>query len=156
MNATLEEYLAEHPADIIIATHIFPAEILTNMKQHGIRVPKNIFVATDYVCTPFTEETECDAYIIPTEDLASDFIGRGIQKERIYPFGIPTQGKFTIRESRDTVRQRLSLDTDKKYILITGGSMGGGKIGTAIAKLRDHFADQENTELIVVCGSNQD
>lgn len=155
MNAVLQEYLAENHFDVVIMTHLFAAEILTNMKQHGICVPKTVFVATDYVCIPFTEETECDAYVIPAEDLKKDFINRGIPEDKLYPFGIPTSSRFASGETREAVKQRLGLDAGKKYILITGGSMGGGKIEKAIAKLRDHFDAKENTMLIVICGSNK-
>lgn len=156
MNAVLRDYLTRHHFDVIIMTHLFPAEILTNMKHHGIAVPPMIFVATDYVCTPFTEETECDAYVIPTKELAADFIKRGIPQEKLRPFGIPTQGRFAADEPRDAVKKRLGLDADRKYILITGGSMGGGKIEKAIGKLRARFAQQENVRLLIVCGSNRE
>lgn len=156
MNDVLQEYITQNCFDIAIMTHLFPAEILTNMKPHEIAVPKMIFVATDYVCIPFTEETECDAYVIPAEDLAVDFIKRGIPKEKIYSFGIPTHSKFAVSETRNAAKQRLGLDEDKKYILITGGSMGGGKIEKAIAKLRAYFANKEDVGLIIVCGSNKD
>ena len=65
----MEEYLSRNHFDIIITTHLFPAEILTCMKQKGIHIPKTVFIATDYTCIPFTEETECDAYIIPSDKL---------------------------------------------------------------------------------------
>lgn len=155
MNAVLQEYIAKNHYDIAIMTHLFPAEILTNMKRHGIAVPKMIFVATDYVCTPFTEETECDAYVIPAEDLASDFIGRGIPEEKIYPFGIPTHSEFSENENQNAVKKRLGLEENKKYILVAGGSMGGGKIEKAIAKLRSYFADKKEIGLIIVCGSHK-
>ena len=155
MNAVLQAYFAQNHFDAVIMTHLFPAEILTNMKRHGIAIPKTVFVATDYVCTPFTEETECDAYVIPTEDLAADFINRGIPKEKIYPFGIPTHSTFAVSEAREEAKRRLGLDADKKYILITGGSMGGGRMDKAIVKLRSHFAEKKDVELIIVCGSNQ-
>lgn len=155
MNTVLEAYLAENHFDVVVMTHLFAAEILTNMKQHAIKIPKTIFVATDYVCIPFTEETECDAYVIPAEDLAGDFINRGIPEEKLYPLGIPTGSSFARQETREAVRQRLGLQKDKKYILITGGSMGGGKIEKAITKLRSYFADREDIALIIVCGSNK-
>lgn len=154
MNAVMEEYISQNHFDVIIMSHLFPAEILTNMKCHGMSVPKTIFVATDYVCSPFTEETGCDAYVIPSSDLSDDFIRRGIPKEKIYPFGIPTHSKFAQDEPSDEVKKRLGLDTSKRYVLIAGGSMGGGKIERAIEKLRLHFKDRENIGLIVVCGSN--
>lgn len=155
MNEVLRQYLEEHHFDVIVMTHVFPAEILTNMKRHGMEVPKTIFVATDYVCTPFTEETECDAYVIPARDLADDFVGRGIPREKIYPYGIPTKKDFAVREFRPDIKRRLGLDADKQHILITGGSMGGGKIEKAINKLLGYFAGRDDVELIVVCGSNK-
>ena len=33
-------YLAEHPTDVVMTTHIFPAEILTYLRSHGKPVPK--------------------------------------------------------------------------------------------------------------------
>lgn len=155
MNAVLRHYLETHYFDVILMTHVFPAEILTNMKRHGIAVPKTIFVATDYVCVPFTEETECDAYVIPAKDLTGDFVGRGIPREKIYPYGIPTKSDFAVREFKPDIKRRLGLDAGKQHILITGGSMGGGKIEKAITKLCDHFCGRANVELIVVCGSNK-
>lgn len=155
MNSVLQSYIKEHPFDIVISTHLFPAEILTNMKRHGMRVPPMIFVATDYVCTPFTEETDCDAYVIPAGDLAPSFTGRGIPAEKLHPLGIPTRSEFAQCQTRDVVKQRLGLDLETKYVLITGGSMGGGKLEKAIASLRAHFANSQNVELIVVCGSNR-
>lgn len=156
MNLTMRDYLAQHHFDIVISSHIFPAEILTNMKRHGMTVPPMVFVATDYVCIPFTEETDCDAFVIPAKDLTDDFRKRGIPPEKLYPLGIPTMRRFAVNETRDEAKKRLGLDPDKKYILITGGSMGGGKIERAIAHLRAYFADQEQIRLMIVCGSNQE
>ena len=155
MNEVLEEYLSENHFNVVITTHLFPAEILTNMEQHGLDVPKTIFVATDYVCIPFTEETECDAYVIPAADLKEDFSGRGLPAEKLCPLGIPTSRCFRELETREEARQRLKLDPEKRYILVTGGSMGGGNIEKAIEKLRLHFESWEDTSLIIICGSNK-
>lgn len=156
MISAMQEYLSKHPVDVILMPHLFPAEIMTNMKRRGISIPKTIFIATDYVCIPFTEETECDAYIIPSDDGLEDFTARGIQKEKLYPFGIPTLKSFAAEETRQQARQRLGLAMDKKYILITGGSMGGGKIEKAILALEKVIADWEKVEMLVICGNNQE
>lgn len=155
MCAVMQEYFAEHPVDIVLMPHLFPAEIMTNMKLHGMNIPKTMFIATDYVCIPFTEETECDAYIIPAEDLVEDFTGKGLSKEKLYPFGIPTSSCFAAEESCAQAKRRLGLDPDKKYILVAGGSMGGGKIEQTISALCEHFSGRKDTGLIVICGSNQ-
>lgn len=155
MNRVMQEYLEKHPVDLVIMPHLFPAEIMTNMKRHGMPVPKTMFIATDYVCIPFTEETECDAYVIPSADLIEEFAGKGIPREKLYPLGIPTGSVFRETRTREQEKQRLGLDADKKYILVSGGSMGGGKIEKAIEKLQLFFSNQEEAALIVICGSNQ-
>lgn len=156
MMSVMQEYLAKNPMDIIIMTHLFPAEIFTNMRKHGMKIPKTLFVATDYVCIPFTEETDCDAYIIPAADIADDYINRGIPKKKLYPLGIPTNSKFSIVETRSEAKVRLGMNPDKKYILIAGGSMGGGEIEKVIKKLIHKLDMFQDTELIIVCGSNAD
>lgn len=155
MASFLEEYLDRSHVDIIITTHLFPAEILTCMKRNGIHIPKTIFIATDYTCIPFTEETECDAYVIPSGELKDEFAGRGLPGEKLYPLGIPVHRCFSQKETRQDACKRLGLDPDKRYILAAGGSMGGGKIKKVIQLLAGEAAGRKDTELIVVCGSNK-
>ncbi len=155
MVPVMEKYLSEHPADVVVMTHLYPAEILTNMKNSGLTIPKTIFISTDYVCIPFTEETKCDAYITPAQDLAQDYVNRGLPGEKLHPFGIPTSRAFADAPTKAEARRHLMLDAQKKYILLTGGSMGGGKIRDAIDRLIEAVAAREELGLIVVCGSNK-
>lgn len=151
----LEQYLSCHHYDVIFMTHLYAAEIITNMKDGHLPIPKTIFIATDYVCIPFTEETECDAYVVPARELVSDYTALGIPKEKIYPFGIPTSRAFAKEKSKEEARKQLHLDPHKKYILIAGGSMGGGTIRDTMDTLIDGFSDREDVVLLIVCGTNQ-
>lgn len=155
----MREYLEKHHFDVIITPHLFPAEILTNMKQEGLCAPAAIFVATDYICIPFTEETDCDAYVIPSAELAEVFAGYGLPRGRLHPLGIPVQSCFRLNgsraEERAEARKRLGLLPDRKYILAAGGSMGGGSIRRAVRLLMKETAERKDTELIVVCGHNR-
>ena len=183
MAPMMREYLEKNRFDVIITPHLFPAEILTNMKHEGLCTPAVIFVATDYICIPFTEETDCDAYVIPSAELAEVFAGYGLPRRRLYPLGIPVQSCFRqngiraeeraeIRagertqkqmevctgeraEERMEARKRLGLLPDRKYILVAGGSMGGGSIRRAVQILMKETAARKDTELIVVCGHNR-
>lgn len=154
MAAYLGRYLSEHRFDVIVSTHIFPAEILTSLRHRGFPLPKIYYIATDYTCIPFTEETECDGYIIPSEKLIPEFCRRGIPRERLYPLGIPVREQFYQHADRAELREVLGLDPDKQYILLAGGSIGAGKIGQAVSALLSHY-DRESVELIVICGNNQ-
>lgn len=154
MKAAMQQFLLENPVDIVISPHLYPAEIITNMKRHGMPVPKLMFVATDYTCIPFTEECECDAYVIPSEKLADEFIRRGIPRERIYPCGIPVHHSYSQAAQRAEARRLLHLDPEKQYILISGGSMGAGKMEALVLALHQELRIRGNIELIVICGRN--
>ncbi len=149
----MEKFLSENRFDAIVCTHLFPAEIITNMKRLEKPVPETYFVSTDYTCIPFTEETDCDAYVIPARELAEEFVMRGIPKEKIFPLGIPVKREFRENISKAEARERLNLNPEKTCILIAGGSIGAGQIEQIVPLLRSHFAD--SARLIVICGNNQ-
>lgn len=148
----MEEYLNRNNFDVVIMTHLFPAEIMTQMKDHGIKIPKTILIATDYTCIPFTEDTDCDAYIIPAEQLCHEFQSRGIPREKIFPLGIPVRADFTMQISKKEARKILGLAADKKYLLISGGSIGAGSLKRTIELL--HGQCTNDTRIIVICGNN--
>lgn len=151
----MQAYLRQHTYDIVILTHLYPAEIMTNLRDRGVRIPKTVYVSTDYVCIPFTEETECDGYVIPAPDLAADYVRRGIPAEKLHPFGIPTGRAFALPETAAQARARLHLDPDKHYVLVAGGSMGGGTIRQTIHALLEKLTDRPDTALLIVCGNNR-
>ena len=150
----LADYLRQHPVDVIVMTHLFPAEMLTYLKNHGVTIPKTLFITTDYTCIPFMEEVDCDAYVTPSPMLTGEFSSWGIPQERIYPLGIPVRGDFCRPLTREQARQALNLAEDRRYLLIAGGSIGAGKMEKAISLLLQ-VTQGQNYDLIAVCGSNR-
>ena len=53
----LDQYLKEHPVDVLVMPHLYPAETITYMKRKGMKLPLTVAVMTDYTCIPFWEET---------------------------------------------------------------------------------------------------
>ena len=104
MVPVMDKYLKENKYDAILMPHLFPAEMVTQMKAKGINLPPTIFVATDYVWTPFTEETNCDAYVIPSRHVRYDFLRRGIPEEKIKSLGIPVRKEFAKKVSKEEAR----------------------------------------------------
>ncbi len=153
MAKRLERYFEENKTDVVLCTHIFPAEMLTYMKNKGLRVPKVVFVATDYTCVPFTEEIDCDAYCSPSRDLNDEYIKRGVPEDRIVHTGIPVKRAFSEGVSKAEARKALGLDPNSEYIILSGGSMGAGKLRTAIRTL-ERCLEPEDKRLIVLCGNN--
>ncbi len=154
MRGRMQAFLDAHHFDVILMPHVYPGEILTAMRDAGLRLPPLIFIATDYACIPFTEETACDRYITPTCLLDSDFIRHGIPAERLAPCGIPVQRAFREDITREDALKRLGLDPAKRYLLLSGGSIGAGQIGEALRILQRYLHAHPDTQLTVICGNN--
>ncbi len=150
MVPVLGSYLESHPCDAIVTTHLFPAEILTSMKKRGMHIPASYFIATDYTCIPFTEETDCDHYVIPSPMLAAEFAARGIPQGKLAPLGIPVDRAFTCGE-KAAARRALGLAQGQTYYLVAGGSIGAGSVAQAVEAL----AEDHSGQVIVVCGNNR-
>lgn len=152
--AALSKYLKKHPADVVVMPHLFPAEIMTSLKKSRACVTKMVFIATDYTCIPFTEETECDAYIIPSKELTGDFTRWGIPKEKLYPFGIPVSSAFTEPVTKQEAKKRLGLEQDRQYYLLAGGSIGGGQLQKYADQVYAYVKICPKTHMIIICGNN--
>ena len=151
----LGQYLKEHPVDVIVMPHLFPAEVITYMKRSGMPVPKTVFIATDYACIPFTEETDCDYYVIPGKELIPEFCGRGIPEHKLLPAGIPVSASFLEDIPKEQAKLLLGLSPEKHYILVSGGSIGAGNLEQTIRLLCEYTEHQEKAECIVICGNNK-
>ncbi len=151
----MQEYLERHSYDAILTTHLFPGEILTHLRRRGVLLPKLFFIATDYTCIPFTEETACDYYIIPSPVQRQEFCSWGIPPEKVVPLGIPVRRVFWENRDRDRAIGQLGLNPRKRYLLMAGGSMGAGKIFQTARILQPYLSEHREVVLIVICGTNQ-
>ena len=152
----MQKYLTEHLTDVIVCTHLYPAEILTHMRLNGMETPPFMFIATDYTCVPFTEESDCDLYVTPSPLLSSDFTGRGIPAEKLRPLGIPVRLDFSDDTiTKDRAREALNLPKDRRTLLLSGGSMGAGSIINAVRALLPYLEQNADCDLNILCGSNE-
>lgn len=151
----LGRYLQENRYHAIVATHMYPAQILANLKAFGVRLPPTVSVATDYTCIPFMEETDCDYCVIPSLDLCAEFHARGFPLERLLPYGIPVRSEFTQPATKGQARARLGLEQTGKYILLSGGSIGAGKLTGAVRGLLPFLRAHSDCRLLTVCGTNR-
>lgn len=149
----LKEYLEKNDFDVIVTPHLYPAETLTYMKNKGWLKQKAVAIATDYVCIPFWEETDCDYYVIPHEDLETEFVRYGIPKEKLLPFGIPVRPAFSKRITKEQARQFLKLPEGQKIFLVMSGSMGFGKIHLFAQELVRKCRHGE--QVVIICGYNK-
>lgn len=149
MEKPLLKYLENHNYDMIFITHIFPGQMIAHLKSKGIKLPKTIFIATDYTCIPFTREVNTDYYIVPNKASIPDFVSKGVEKEKIKPLGIPIRKSFI--EAPD---HRSEKDPNKHYLLLSSGSIGVNKMYTVVKMFRIYLTLYPDNILIVVCGNN--
>lgn len=149
----LYRYIVDNGFDTIVMPHLFPAEAVTYMmKKHHLSVD-TYFVATDYTCIPFTEETCLDYYFIPHEELQTEFQKRGIPMEKLVPIGIPVSERYVNLPDRNVCREQIGITKDRKCILVMTGSMGYGNVESMIRRLV--AGTEENTDIYVMGGSNE-
>ena len=144
--------------DGVICVHLFPAEAITRIRRkYGQYVP-SIFVMTDYTCIPILYETELDKYIIPHYSLTSEFVQKGLIRNKLQAIGIPVNEKtFTTRWPKAEAREFLNILYDWKeakgqWYLVMGGSMGFGNIIGLIKELESRI--DRHDRIICICGKN--
>lgn len=153
MGKHLHAYLKEHSYDVIVMPHLYPAETITYMKKRYGLSAKTVAISTDYTCIPFWEETNCDCYILPHEDLVEEYVGRGIPREKLHCLGIPVKEAFAKQTDRRRAKRKIKLPEEKPMFLIMGGSMGFGKMWLFTYELSKQCTSGE--QIVVICGTNR-
>ncbi len=153
MGKYLQAYMEQEHFDAVVMPHLYPAETITYMKRKGIKLPLTLAVMTDYTCIPFWEETDCDYYIVPHEELVKQCVKRGIPEDKLIPLGIPVGEKFLKKADKKKVRRFLELPRGGRMYLLMGGSMGAGDLEKLTKELLSSLTAGEF--LTVICGDNR-
>ncbi len=149
----LYSYVEREGYDCIVMPHLFPAEAVTYIRNHYPLRAACFFVATDYTCIPFTEETAMDGYFIPSPELSEEFLEKGIPQEKLKATGIPVSKKFWTRGDKLKTRRALGIGTDGPVILVMTGSMGFGNISAMLDILKRGLP--QDGRVIVLGGNNE-
>jgi processive 1,2-diacylglycerol beta-glucosyltransferase len=150
LSRKLITYIREYDPDVIVCTHIFAAQIITQLRGKNLRA-RTIGIITDFTIHPFWEDTDLDYYITASELLHRQAIKKGIPAEKIKATGIPIHMKFSKKISQSEARRILGLE-DKTTIFVMSGSMGYGNVVKGIRQLDKLDMD---FQIISVCGNNK-
>lgn len=144
--------LDEFNPDIIISTHPFVTEMVSNLKSVSkIKVPL-ICLMTDYAPHKTWINEFVDAYIVANDKMVDMMEKMGVKRDIIYPYGIPVDNTFYTRKDREAILRDLDMSPDIPTILIMAGSFGVNdilKIYNNIVKIDLDF------QVIVITGRNQ-
>lgn len=113
--------------DVIIATHLHPAALLSGLRRWRSMNPSTmVAVLTDYDAHYLWAHTYTNCYCVPTEDAARDLEISGISPNCIHITGIPLMPGFRRLPSCTQARDELGLDLTRPTVLVTGGGLGLG------------------------------
>lgn len=146
-------YIIGNHYDVVITSHLFPAQTLTYIKHKYKLNILTAAIATDYTSIPFWEETDLDYYIIGHPDLVEEFHRKGIPQKKLLPLGIPVSPGFLTKVPKEEARKLTRLPMDSFVVLIMSGSMGFGHLTPLI----EAFLQQSDGKAtIVVMGGNNE
>jgi processive 1,2-diacylglycerol beta-glucosyltransferase len=99
--------------DVIICTHTYPCTVISNWKKDR-SVPLLIAVATDQFIHPYWSIKNINAFIAPNNQMKAEMIKRGLEKEKIFPFGIPVSPEL------NTSTKKVHPDKRIRVIVLAG------------------------------------
>jgi processive 1,2-diacylglycerol beta-glucosyltransferase len=138
--------------DAVVCTQAFPCGMVADYKKyHSLKLP--LFgVLTDHAPHSYWIFEHVDYYIVPSETSKNQFIRNGISENKIKVFGIPIDPKFNNRAKKEDACDKFGLDSNKRTLLIMGGSQGLGPLESMIDVLEHLDID---FQIVVVCGMNK-
>lgn len=138
--------------NIIISTHPFTTEMVSNLKMHGLIDVPLICVMTDYAPHRTWTSPGVDAYIVASSDMIDTMCDMGVNRKIIFPFGIPVDDSFYTKSNKKIILEELSLDPNLPTILIMAGKGGLANIDRIYSELQTLDC---NFQIIIITGKNQ-
>lgn len=141
--------------DVIYSSHFYGAIALSDIKLKYSLPCKVIVSCLDYVYSPFWQAgIGVDYFTIPNNDFVEKGITLGYNEEKLLPFGIPIEDKFSHAPSKEEALNKLALRKDVPTILVMfGGGFWSG--GYKIFKNIIRSIKGQNANVIMINGKNQ-
>lgn len=140
-------------ADMIVCTHEFGGHSVTHLKRKGEYKGLLCMVMTDYTFHPFMEDVQADVVCMSHRGLMKECLDKCVPQSTLYPFGIPVSLACRPCEDKRAAKEAISLDPEKKEVLMVGGSMGAGNLPETMEAALAVMG--EDAHLTVICGSNE-
>lgn len=144
--------IESYQPDVIITTHPFATEMVSDLKEDGSVTVPLICILTDYGVHRAWIADYVDAYVVASDDMVPELMTFGVPKEKIYPFGIPVHDVFFDREDRAMILRELNFDPELPTLLFMAGSFG---VSNIIKLYRDLTETDVKMQIIVITGRNR-
>ncbi len=144
--------MREHP-DIIVCTQAIPCHVLAAQKEIGKLTVPLVAVVTDFSVHSYWIHPAIDKYFVPSEDVADEFVRRGVTRSKIIIIGIPVHPNFLTTISQKDARKKIGIHPTLPTVLLMGGSYGFGAFEEALEEIA---RAKKKFQVIVVTGKNQE
>jgi len=138
--------------EYIVSTHPFATEMVSNLKSKNIVNAPLICTITDYAPHHLWIDDNVDAYLVACEEMVEEMTSRGVEIEKIYPYGIPVDPIFTKRINKSAVLKAMGLKENKPVLLLMCGSFG---VNNILEIYNDLMKSNADFQIVAVCGSNE-
>ena len=149
----LARYLVTEKPDVIISTHFFASEVISELKRAGVVASRLVTVVTDYRLHSWWLSKAADMYVVAGQDAYDDLIKWKVPAQKIKILGIPIEPVFTKKLDKAKILRDANLKEGVFTILVVGGGFGVGPI-EEIIKTVGNVAYP--IQIITVCGHNEE
>ncbi len=152
-SARFVKYLLETRPDVVISTHFFASEVISDLKKRGALETRLVTVVTDYRLHSWWLGDFTDMYVVGGEAAKNDLLRWKVPQGQIKILGIPAEPIFSKKLDRQKILSLASLRDDIFTILVIGGGFGVGPIEEIMKVI--NRAPYE-IQVIAVCGHNDE
>jgi len=117
-------YLAQEPADVIVAVHPTPCGALSDLRRQGRLSVPVVTVVTDYVVHSQWIHPGTDLYLVGSVPVRDGLIQRGVPPDRVRVTGIPIQVNEKLLSQREALREKWDLKPGLPTVLVMTGAQG--------------------------------
>lgn len=122
----LGERIRAFGPDVIVITEMWPAVLLSPLKERGAVAVPAVGVFTDYGVHDLWVQPGIDHYCVASADMAMTLSAAGVERARISVTGIPLMPGFRYPPCQEEARSALGIDPGRATILLLGGGLGLG------------------------------
>ncbi len=138
--------------DVIVTTHPFTTEMVSELKKNKKTSIPLICIITDYAPHRTWISPNVDAYVVANENMITPMIEMEVEPDKIYPFGIPVDDAFFNRQDKKKLMNELKLKSGIPTILIMAGSCGLANIEKIYKELQ---SIEKDFQIIIITGKNK-
>lgn len=144
--------LLDFDPDAVVCTQAVPCALIASYKKRFSLEFMLFGVLTDFAPHSYWLHEGIDYFIVPSDDIYKKMSLKGVPEDKIMPFGIPIDLKFSEIVDKDILYNELGFSKSAPVILIMGGSLGLEPIKSAV---KSALKSKLNIQLLIVAGTNK-